>query len=49
MGANEINMERNLQDLLKGVVVTPFDEEITNRLTEVCNIFAKELTITGKK
>lgn len=38
-------MERNLQDLLKGVVVTPFDEEITNRLTEVCNIFAKELTV----
>lgn len=40
-----MNMEQKLQSILNEVVVTPYDEVITDRLTEICDIFAKELKV----
>lgn len=38
-------MSELLQNLLNGVVVTPYDATITERLTEVCDNFAEKVTV----
>lgn len=45
MEPNEMNMEQKLQGMLNEVVVTPYEADITERLAEICDIFAKNLTV----